>query len=192
MKLFTTLAALAFCTSSFVSAWSCLSDDDAQDIVNKSIIFLQHEDPEEARAIAYELFAPNITQYGDSINYLRGAPLGTPVYENATAYIEGTLSAPGIPEITQLALVHDCNSLIFFWEFNGIGGPMGAGLRVRGISYQQVDDNNKVVSHNVEFNSLAWAENTGFTIEYPTTGTYADAGPDAEGGEAKRGIAFRG
>ena len=70
--------------------------------------------------------------------------------------------------------MHDCNSLIFFWEFNGVGGPESAGNRIRGISYQRVDDDRKVLSHNVEFNSLAWAENTGFTIEFPTEGTYAD------------------
>ena len=119
MKLLATLAALALSSSSLVSAWSCLSDDAAQEIVNKSILFLQHEDLDEAREVAYGLFAENITQYGDSINFLRGAPvsrphfhihqqesstdqtlqLGTPVYENATAYIEGTLSAPGIPNV---------------------------------------------------------------------------------------------
>lgn len=85
---------------SIVSAWSCLSDHDAEDIVNKSIIFLQHRDIEEARAVATELFSPDIVQYGDSINILRADPLGTPVYENATAYIEGTLAAPGIPNVS--------------------------------------------------------------------------------------------
>ena len=75
MKFFNTLAALALSSASFASAWSCLSDDDAQEIVNKSIIFLQHRDLDEAREIAYDLFAENITQYGDSINFLRGAPV---------------------------------------------------------------------------------------------------------------------
>lgn len=75
--------------------------------------------------------------------------------------------------------MHDCTSLIFFWEFNGVGGPEApASNRIRGISYQQVDpDARKVLSHNVEFNSLAWAENTGFTIEFPTEGTYAEEPP---------------
>ena len=117
MKLPTLLSTLLILTSSLVGAWSCLSDEDAQGIVDKSIIFLQHRDLDEARRVAYDLFHPNITQYGDSINFLRGAPvsgtpltehdppctdhiqLGTPVYTNATSYIEGTLSAPGIPEV---------------------------------------------------------------------------------------------
>lgn len=78
--------------------------------------------------------------------------------------------------------MHDCTSLIFFWEFNGVGGPDSAGNRIRGISYQQVDPHErKVLSHNVEFNSLAWAENTGFTIEFPTEGTYAGGDGDEDG-----------
>jgi hypothetical protein len=82
--------------------------------------------------------------------------------------------------------VHDCNSLIFFWEFNGVGGPESAGNRIRGISYQRVDEDRKVLSHNVEFNSLAWAENTGFTIEYPTEGTYASGEEEAPPTKKKR------
>ncbi|KPI42239.1 uncharacterized protein AB675_9841 [Cyphellophora attinorum] len=157
-----------------VSAWSCLSDADAQDIVDKSIIFLQHRNITQAREVATELFSPDIVQYGDSINILRADPLGTPVYENATAYIEGTLAAPGIPNITTIAIIHDCNSLVFFWQFEGIGGPNApVKNRVRGMTYQQMDDNNKVIQHDVEFNSYAWAENTGFQISYPETGTYA-------------------
>lgn len=78
MKLLTTLAALALSSASLVSAWSCLSDDDAQEIVNKSILFLQHRDLDEAREVAYDLFAENITQYGDSINFLRGDPVRLP------------------------------------------------------------------------------------------------------------------
>jgi hypothetical protein len=92
-----------------------------------------------------------------------------------------------LTQITQLALVHDCNSLIFFWEFNGVGGPEApAQNRIRGISYQQVDDDRKVLSHNVEFNSLAWAENTGFTIEFPTEGTYADGEEEPPARRARR------
>ena len=96
---FSTLLTLA--AAPLISAWSCLSDADAQDIVDKSIIFLQHRNITEARAVATELFDPDIVQYGDSINILRADPLGTPVYENATAYIEGTLAAPGIPNVSQ-------------------------------------------------------------------------------------------
>lgn len=112
MKLFhLTTTALSLLPSTL--AWSCLSDSDAQTIVDKSILFLQHKNPDEARAVAYDLFDPQIKQYGDSINFLRGAPLGTPVYENATAYVEGTLSAPGIPNVRiphpqkSLPLFHD-------------------------------------------------------------------------------------
>lgn len=92
-------SSLLLLTPTFVSAWSCLSDHDAQDIVDKSIIFLQHRNIDEARAVATELFAEDIVQYSDSINALRAQPYGSPVYSNASAYIEGTLAAPGIPNV---------------------------------------------------------------------------------------------
>jgi hypothetical protein len=94
-------SSLLLLSPALVSAWSCLSDADAQDIVDKSIIFLQHRNITQAREVATELFSPDIVQYGDSINILRADPLGTPVYENATAYIEGTLAAPGIPNVSR-------------------------------------------------------------------------------------------
>jgi hypothetical protein len=61
--------------SPLVAGWGCLSDDDAQEIVNKSMIFIKHDDIEEARTVAENLFAHNITQYSDSINALRGTPV---------------------------------------------------------------------------------------------------------------------
>ena len=75
MKSFAAVSALLLSLSSAVSAWTCLSDDDAQYIVNQSIIFLQHTDVDQARAIAYDLFAPDLMEYGDSINALRGDPV---------------------------------------------------------------------------------------------------------------------
>ena len=75
MKLLTILSTLLLSLSATVSAWTCLSDDDAQYIVNQSIIFLKHTNITQARAIAYDLFAPNLLEYGDSINALRQAPV---------------------------------------------------------------------------------------------------------------------
>jgi len=57
----------------------CVSREYVEDVVAKSIIFLQHlEGTEEAsQAAAYEIFDPAIVEYGDSINSLRGDPVST-------------------------------------------------------------------------------------------------------------------
>jgi hypothetical protein len=92
-----------------------------------------------------------------------------------------------VVQITTLAIIHDCNSLVFFWQFEGIGGPNApVKNRVRGMTYQQMDDNNKVIQHDVEFNSYAWAENTGFQISYPEEGTYAQ--PEEPPAKVRRGL----
>jgi hypothetical protein len=50
-----------------------------EESIAKQIVYLQHlpGTEEAALAAAYEVFAPNIVEYGDSINSLRGAPVST-------------------------------------------------------------------------------------------------------------------
>lgn len=73
MKLLKFLTPLAL-SAWTVSAWNgnCLSDQDAQSIADRSIIFLEHLDIDAANATAQGLFADNIQEFGDSINSLRG------------------------------------------------------------------------------------------------------------------------
>ena len=54
------------------AAWNCLTDADAESIVSRSIIFLEHHDIALANATAQGLFAEDIQEFGDSINSLRG------------------------------------------------------------------------------------------------------------------------
>jgi hypothetical protein len=63
---------------------------------------------------------------------------------------------------------------------------------VRGISYQKVatDGSDRVLSHQVEFNSLLWAENLGFEINFPTEGEYAEGGGDGEAPPTKRSVGY--
>lgn len=56
----------------------CLSDADAQSYVDRSVIFLEHNNVPLANATAYGLFAEDIQEFGDSINSLRGDPVCLP------------------------------------------------------------------------------------------------------------------
>lgn len=71
--------------------------------------------------------------------------------------------------INSLALLYNCTHIFWQWQFIGVGGPM-APNRINGFVLIEVDNSRKVqpiVSQYVEFNSLAWAENIGFTVEPP-------------------------
>lgn len=81
MKFLSILLPLAAITSSVLASgeWqSCLSSAQAQSIVDRSIIFLSHEDVPLANQTARGLFDPNIQEFGDSINSLRGDPVSDP------------------------------------------------------------------------------------------------------------------
>ena len=93
--------------------------------------------------------------------------LGKVIYTNSTIFIEDSLSQPG-PNVTVLRIIHDCSSVVYFWEFTGVGGPDTP--RVKGFSLLVVDDTSQVVEYYVEFNSYQWAENIGFTITPPMDG----------------------
>ncbi|KAK4935517.1 hypothetical protein LTR10_023428 [Elasticomyces elasticus] len=160
MKFSAVLACAGLLTGS-AQAWTCLSQADANNIAAQSTIFLQHLNVTEANATAQALFADGIVEYGDSINSLRGAPLGTQVENGKATYINDTLSTPPIPTINTLAVVAGCNQMVWQWEFLGIG--TGAN-RVRGMTLITVDSGSKIVEQYVEFNSLAWGADIGFNI----------------------------
>lgn len=80
---FTTV--LAFATAAVAApSWgpimegnnNCLNEAQANKIVELNALFQIHADVPAARAAAESLFSPtNYTEYGDSINSLRGAPV---------------------------------------------------------------------------------------------------------------------
>lgn len=92
--------------------------------------------------------------------------MGTQVENGKATYIADTLSAPPIPTINTLAIVHGCSQMVWQWEFLGIGPQ----FRVRGFTLITVDSYNKVIEQYVEFNSLAWAADIGFNITPPAGG----------------------
>jgi len=83
-------------------------------------------------------------------------------------YIENTLSTPPLAQVNTLNVVHDCNQVAWHFEFIGLGPQ-----RIRGFDYFLVNSKGQIYEEYVEFNSLAWAEDTGFNVTPPTTGEYA-------------------
>lgn len=186
-------------------SWSncVVTDKYAEYLVSQSIVFLEHKDLDAAKAAAYAIFDTNIQEFGDSINALRSAPvsishdvfarwkphrtqffplsivtsclhdlqLGTQVENGITQYVTETTAAPGVPQINTLDIVHNCNEFVWHWEFLGIG--VG---RIHGFTLGKVNDAGKIYYQAVEFNSLTWATDIGFTVTPPTSGPFASGG----------------
>ena len=86
---------------------------------------------------------------------------------NSTQYIADGLSAPPIPVIQTVDSFHSCDRFLWYFEFDGIGSGK---YRVRGMTLGTVDLSTGLGSHQViEFNSLAWAEDVGFTVIPPSS-----------------------
>lgn len=89
MKLITSLASLAavLCSVAAVpnpGGWKgykngCFDRSYIEGLVAQEIVFLQHLDVAAAVAAGNAIFDPNIQEFGDSINSLRGDPVSQPL-----------------------------------------------------------------------------------------------------------------
>lgn len=82
-------------------------------------------------------------------------------------YIADTTSTPPIPQIDTLSLVVECNEYVWQWRFYGIGP--GPNPYIQGFTRALVNDDGLIYYQYVEFNSLAWAENSGYTVSPPVS-----------------------
>jgi hypothetical protein len=84
--------------------------------------------------------------------------------------VNETTSQPPIPNITTIDYFYDCDDLLWEWYFDlGIPAP-SPNYRIEGVTIIKVNSDKKVYYQKVIFNSLAWAENIGFTVIPPAGG----------------------
>ncbi|KAK5094448.1 hypothetical protein LTR70_004116 [Exophiala xenobiotica] len=182
MKFAAALASLAVVATAAPGGWGdwnkgnngCPTRAYVQTLVDQERVFLMHTDLSAAQAAADAIFADDIQEYGDSINSLRMAPLGDIVETGKATYVTDTLSTPPIPQIDTLSLTVDCNQFVWQWRFYGIGP--GPNEYIQGFTLIKLNSAGLINYQYVEFNSLAWAENSGYTVTPPTTGPFASGG----------------
>ncbi len=74
------------------------------------------------------------------------------------AYIADIINAPAPRNITTLKLmVAECTNILWFWKMQ-IGAQVAP---VQGFSLMEIDENHKILSQHLEFNSIAWGIDTG-------------------------------
>ncbi|OCT46103.1 hypothetical protein CLCR_00510 [Cladophialophora carrionii] len=141
---------------------TCVSQGDAENIVAKFITVMEHTDVHAANETVQELLSDSFTETSDSINTIAGNALGSITFPNKVAYIASILNAPAPRNITTLKLMPaGCTNILWYWKMQ-VGTDL---VPVQGFNLMEVGENNKLLGQLIEFNSIAWAVNTGFTVK---------------------------
>nr|KAK5441757.1 hypothetical protein LTR18_006679 [Exophiala xenobiotica] len=143
---------------------SCLQQSDAEDIVSKFITIIQHKDIDVANATAQALLADSFFEKSDSIDILAGIPLGTDSFSSKAAYIAGILSEDGPTNVTTIQVMPaGCNNVLWYWMmYVGLNT-----LPVRGMNLMQVNEDKQLLGQFLEFSSVAWGIDTGYSCQAP-------------------------
>ncbi|EXJ65582.1 hypothetical protein A1O7_01923 [Cladophialophora yegresii CBS 114405] len=141
---------------------TCVSQSDAESIVAEFITVMEHKDINTANETVLELLSDSFTEASDSINTIAGNALGSITFPNKGAYIASVLNAPAPRNITTLKLMPaGCTNILWYWKMQ-VGTDL---VPVQGFNLMEVGGNNKLLGQLIEFNSIAWAVNTGFTVK---------------------------
>ncbi|KEF52448.1 uncharacterized protein A1O9_11689 [Exophiala aquamarina CBS 119918] len=166
MKFLSLLAHLTLVSTGFAlpGGWNdwnnALTQGDATDIVSKFITILSHSDVSVANATAQALIADNFFEKSDSINMLAGFPLGSTTTTGKQTYINGVLNAPGLNGAETIKILASGNNIVWQWRFTAIGTKQ---LPVQGFNLFEISEKKQINGLYVEFNSIAWGIDTGFT-----------------------------
>lgn len=89
-------------------------------------------------------------------------------FEGKQGYIAGVLAAPPVEGITtNEILVAGKDKILWYWTFYGIGT---AEYEVKGFNLFTITEKGQISTLNLEFNSIAWALNTGYQVIFPEGG----------------------
>ena len=147
--------------------WNCISQYTADTLVSEYIGVLSHQDTDlgTPNQTAQAILDDNYSETSDSILSLEGLPLGTVTFSGKDAYIASTLGAPPVTGINTIAVYPICpDKILWQWLFTGIGSQQ---YEVKGFNLFQITSAGQINQTYVEFNSFAWALDTGYTITFP-------------------------
>lgn len=171
MKLTSIVAALSLASSGLASPverHGCLSQWFAEKIVAEYASILGHYDSDlgSPNVTANAILSDSYEEISDSILSLEGMPLGGVTFSGKQEYIESTLGAPPVEGINTIeVLVAGCYKVLWQWVFTGVGS---AEYEVKGFNLFTITSEYQIGQTNLEFNSFAWALDTGYTITFPT------------------------
>jgi hypothetical protein len=62
--------------------------------------------------------------------------------------------------------VAGCNKILWYWLFTGIGSQQ---YEVKGFNLFTITPASQIAQVNLEFNSIAWALDTGYQVIFPSS-----------------------
>lgn len=99
-------------------------------------------------------------------NVLAGQPQGSVSFSGKGPYLDGLKTARAIPQMTDLDVWHDCNTIGWQWIASGLGINISP---VKGFNKFVVDPNSGLVkSTDLEFNNIAWGRDIFWTCTPPS------------------------
>lgn len=81
------------------------------------------------------------------------------------AYINGVLFAPSLTGAQTLKVLVAGNQIVWYWRFTGVGSRQ---LPIQGFNLFDINDRKQITAISVEFNSIAWGIDIGYTAADPT------------------------
>ncbi|KAK3311957.1 hypothetical protein B0H66DRAFT_538905 [Apodospora peruviana] len=149
-----------------VDLGACLCDKQANFIVDKFKSILTNPDRTAAKTTAETLIAESYVEESDSINILAGYPLGGPSFASKQLFIDGVAAAPAIPSMDTLEVFHDCTRISWRWNVKGLGLNK---YPVKGFNSFTVDPcTGQIKLSYIEFSSIAWGSDIGWTCTPPS------------------------
>lgn len=86
--------------------------------------------------------------------------LGSTTTNGKQAYINGVLNAPGLNGAENLQILVSGNNILWYWRFTAIGSKQ---VPVKGFNLFEINNKKQITGLYVEFNSIAWGIDTGYT-----------------------------
>lgn len=91
--------------------------------------------------------------------------LGGVTFQGKQTYVVNVLFAPPVQDIDTIEiLVAGCTKILWYWNFLSIGTKQ---YEVKGFNLFTLNEKRQIKTVNLEFNSFAWALDTGYTIKFP-------------------------
>ncbi|OAL35651.1 hypothetical protein AYO20_05032 [Fonsecaea nubica] len=177
MRSFTIAAAAALVSSAYAAPWTmgglwgakfdptkCLTQGTVESIVDGfGKLISAYTD-----ADAQRLLADDLVDYSDSINSLIGAPVGTATFPSKAAFMAGQGSQPPVPFELLAIEAYNCDTISLRW----IGGlqpqPVKGITVLKASNSQGQKDTWQISTIFTEFNSIAWLQDIGGNVTYPS------------------------
>lgn len=91
--------------------------------------------------------------------------LTTPPFVGKEYYISGIVNSPAYTGIETILIVPACGYITWHWIYTAIGS---AEYRIKGFHLFEVTESGQLASARLEFNSIAWGTDMGYTVTPPS------------------------